>query len=224
MGIIEGLLGLPAAIYYSIRLKSRREEGKHKRRDANIKVRSVVTDAISMVKDYASIDEGQFQKLIDNVPISKKLRRELYKLKRIAEQYKIWRGEAWEIVHDKVVIEQLFFKEVDESLKQVSEGISGVFNKEHTPDIYKAIYQGNLTPELAKESLLKYRRDSTVKFKDSATGEERERPFRDVVEGEQFNSFVNSLIQLHNRESIKMLREMHARFIDRTEAILNEVS
>lgn len=222
--VIAALLGLPAAVYYSLRLTSKWGENREKRRNAEAEVRKALADAINNANDYNSVDKGQFQQLIDDARISRKLRRNLYELKSLAEQYQIWRDESWETVYNKVTVERMIFKDVDESLKQVSESFSGVFDRERTPDIYKAIYQGSLTPEVVKELLLRYRRDSKVRLTDGASGEQKELRFRDVVEGEQFHSFINMLMQLQDREFINMLRDLQRRFLDKAEAIMREIS
>jgi len=89
--------------------------------------------------------------------------------------------------------------------------------------IYKAIYEGNLTFELARDSIMKDRWDEKVKITDTTSGG-TELKLKDVVEGKDFHKLVEELKGLQDRESIKMLRDAQRRFLERAEAILKEVS
>lgn len=224
--IIAALLGLPAAIYYSLRLKSRWDENKEKQHNAVVQAKESLMDIISEAKNY-KFEGWRLTNLVNDFSTPKKLRAKLSELARLAEESGRWRYEAGQIINKEAELASREFEDLDKLFVRIfHSNLASVFRGvERTPSegIYIAIYNGNLSFELARDSVLKDRWESKVKFKDEASGEEKELRFRDVVEGKEFHNFIERLQKLQDRESIKMLREVQARFVYRAEGVMREV-
>lgn len=201
--------------------RGRRQEEQ----DAKVEVNRALMDLISEVKNY-KFESLRLKNRVNDPSTPKRLRAQLSELARLAEECGRWRYEAWQIINKEAELASREFEELDKSFVRIFHSdLASVFRGvERTPSegIYIAIYNRNLSFELARDSVLKDRWESKVKFKDGASGEEKELRFRDVVEGKEFHNFIERLQQLQDRESIKMLRDLVARFLKTAEDLLKE--
>ncbi|GAG22882.1 unnamed protein product, partial [marine sediment metagenome] len=170
---------------------------------------------------------GIFEGLIANVYTLEKTRRKLRELQSLAQEYENWRYEAWRIISTKAEVASKSFEDLDASFRRFFRGgideVFGGMEGSSSEGIYKAIYEGKLTFELARDSIMKDRWDEKVKITDTTSGG-TELKLKDVVECKDFHKLVEELKGLQDREFIKMLRDAQRRFLERAEAILKEVS
>lgn len=225
--IIAAVLALPTAIYYSLRLKSRWGENKEKRRNAIAEAREALVSAIDSAKAYKFA--GVFWATLHRRRIDpftpKKLREDLSQLFTISKECNKWENESWKAVRDRIAAERKDFESLYDFLEVLLGNLDKIFEgRENTlgEGIYKAIYAGNLTFDLARDLILKGRWDKSVTLPghEDAGGKLK---LKDVIEGTDFHKFIEGLKELQDRESIKMLRVLQATFIDRAKAILEEV-
>lgn len=216
--VIAAAIGAISEIYIRVlpEWRRRRREKQH----AKATVKTVVADAINKAKDF-KFDHWKLENCV-NPSTPKKLRALLRELANLADECDTWRSEAWKIIDTEAELASAKFKQLDEVFRDnLPSNLASTFSGAES--IHIAIYSGSLNFEKAEEYVLKGRWDHKVKFVDKASGQEKEWLLREVLEGEEFHKFVNMLIKLQDRESIIMLREAQARFIERAEAILKEV-
>ena len=76
---------------------------------------------------------------------------------------------------------------------------------------------------MAKESVLKGHWDEKVTIRDQH-GEMKELMFKDIIDIREFHKFIENLINLQYRTSIRTLRDAQARLLEKAQLILKEVS
>lgn len=215
-----GLLGIPAAIYYSLRLKSRWEGNRERRRSAKAEVKEVLSKAIDDANQYEYVDLPLQERLRDT-SLPKTLREGLGELVRAGQEYERWRSESCQIVRSEfMVLMTGDFKHLMESLKLFFSFYS-IFVRRG--GIFRAMCAENLTFEVARQLVLEDRRDWSAKAGQEAPEEERELRLRDVVDGKEFHELIGKLKELESRESIKLLRDVQARFVEQAQAIMREI-
>lgn len=209
-----------------IRYLPERRKRKKETEEAKVAARTALEDGIKAAKSY-KFDRWMFKNLIENRAAPKKLRKQLIELSSLAAECAKWRYEAWQTINTEAKLAARDFKGLSESflqvfgsvLEYVFEGTERTFS-EH---IYITIYRGGLTFGQVKDSVLEDMWDSTVALKDKKSGEEKLVKFRDVLEDKEFHEFVSRLQKLQDRESIKMLRDFQARFLNKAESVMKEL-
>ena len=200
-------------------VRKQREEA----RTAKATMGKLIQDIIDNATEFKLLRLGELEKITRNTLISKNLRRKLTEIIDVAKEYEKWRHESWQIVNTEVrrVALGREFKKLDESLRIFGEGLVGIFSGQEYSigeAVYQAVYDGNLTFELARDSILKHR------WEQSAPVGEETITLKDIVEGAPFHKFIEELQQLHNRESLKMLREVRKTLLENAKPILKETT
>jgi len=223
--VIAGLLGLPAAIYYSLRLKSRWKESKDKQQHAKGEVEKALGDIISQIQEYENLKrQSKLREWTNNTLVPKRRRKELNELANLAEEYHKWRWESYQVIRGEFQLaaasQRFEDKHLDEWLRifglyEVTEGRE----REPGETIYKAIYSANLTFELAKDAMLENRRDLLLRVPKETSGEEIEIKLRDIVESDAFYRLTKGLQELQERETIKTVREIRAELLRKAKFI-----
>lgn len=210
--------------FYARFLPAKRKRGEEKQ-NAKAALKKTLGDITNKVQEYENLEpQSRLREWVTNAFVPKRWRPKLAELADLAEEYHEWRWESWRTT--KVEI-QLALKEpnLDETLN--SFGLSGMLSegRERTPGeaIHKAIYQGNLTFELAKEAMLKDRRDSVIKVQDKDSGGEKELRLKEVIEGEAFHNLIDKLQKLQKRELIKMFKNTQLRLLNKTQTIIEAI-
>lgn len=210
--------------FYARFLPAKRKRGEEKQ-NAKAALKKALGDITNKVEEYEYLErQSRLREWVTNAFVPKRWRPKLAELADLAEEYNEWRWESWRTT--KVEI-QLSLKQLslDEMLNPF--GLSGMLSegRERTPGeaIHKAIYQGNLTFELAKEATLKDKWDSLVKVQEKDSGGEKELRLKEVIEGKAFHSFLEELQKLQERESIKMLRNIQLRLLNKAQTIMEAI-
>lgn len=210
--------------FYARFLPAKRKRGEEKQ-NAKAVLKKALGDITSKVEEYEYLErESGLREWVTNAFVPKRWQSKLVELAELAEEYNEWRWESWRTT--KVEI-QLALKELslDEMLN--SFGLSGMLSegRKQTPGeaIHKAIYQGNLTFELAKEAMLKDRWDSVTKAQDKDSGGEKELRLKEVIEGEAFHNLIDELQKLQKRELIKMFKNTQLRLLNKTQTIIEAI-
>jgi len=141
--------------------------------------------------------------------------------------YNRWRYECYQVINSEVRAQSkhldplngAFREFIGSSLEGAFEGTQGSVSE----NIYKAVYKNELTYDVAKESVLKGHWDAKVTIRDEQSGE-KELMFKDMIDGKEFHRFIENLIKLQTRDSIRTLRDARERLLNKTKSILREVS
>ena len=147
---------------------------------------------------------------------------QLGELIQLAIEYYRWRYECFEVINAEVRAQGKQFSTLNDVFSLVFgsdlEGMFGGTEGSASYNIYKAIYKGELTFDMAKESILKgsWDREIVIQGKNVM--------FKDIIDGGDFHKFIESLRKLQNRTSIKTLRNAQAAFLQRAQSLLKEVS
>lgn len=141
----------------------------------------------------------------------------------LAPEYHEWRNECFRFINAEIRAQITQHTILDEaSLNVFHNGFENVMNGldgSRSEEIYRAIYKGELTFDIAKESVLKGYWGSKVKIHDKS-GEEKELMFREIIDGEDFHRLVEELIRLQGRKSLKVLRDTREKFLEMARLIL----
>lgn len=203
-----------------------RENRKRKLEDKE-EIRSFLDMAIFCVESYGSFSASDLDKLVHDAHIPKRLRKELGELVDFALERNRWRYECHQIINSEARAQTKHLDTLNRAFKDViGSTLEGAFQGTEgsaSDNIYKAIYKNSLTFEMAKESVLKDHWDAKVTIRDKL-GEERELMFKDIIDGGEFHKFIENLIKLQNRTSIRTLRDAQARFLKKAQSILQEVT
>ena len=225
---IVGILALLITGFVEVYIRYLPERRKRKKEseDAKVAARSALEEGINSAKSY-KFDRWMFKNLIENPATTKKVRKHLTELSSLATECAKWRYEAWQIVNTEARLAARGFEELNESFYQFfGSSLGHVFEgMEGTPseDIYVTLYRGGLTFGQVRDLVLQDMWDRTIMVKDKRSGAEKSVKFRDVVEGKEFHQFVESLQKLEDRESIRSLRDMQARFLSTAQNLLKEL-
>lgn len=202
--------------------------GKRKRKqEAKLEIQSQVEIAVVYVECYDWGGIGSLQKAFNEAPISKRLREELNDLIKHATEYFKWRYECFQVVNAEVRAQSKYYNILNAAFRHIfgsplEEVFQGTDNT-ISYDIFKEIYKNKLTFNMAKESVLKGRWDRKVSIADEHSVE-REIMFKDIIDGDEFHKFIESLIKLQTRESIKTLRDNQAIFLRKAKTILETLN
>ena len=186
---------------------------------AKAAIRNTLRNNESSLEYFKYFSLGEIQEISNNaVYIPKKLLRELSEIIDLANEYNTWRHECYEVINAEVraqskqypFLDEAFLKVFRSGFEYVLDGVDGSRSEE----IYRAIYQGDLTFDKAKESLLKGYWDNrvTIRYKSS---DEKELMFKDIIEGEDFHRFCTELIKLQKRESLVILRDTRSKLLEK---------
>ena len=130
---------------------------------------------------------------------------------KLALEYYRCRHECFQVINSEVTAQGKQFSTLDDVLSLVfGSDLGGVFGgTEGTASygMYKAIYKGELTFDMAKESILKGNWDREV------VTQGKNVMFKDTIDGADFHKFIESLKKLQNRTSIRTLRNAQAIFL-----------
>ena len=220
--IIAALLGLPAAIYYTLRLKSRWDENKEKQHNAVVQAKESLSHLLKYyVEEWEDVDSIHIQERIKDANTPRLLRKRLQELeRRIAKYHKWWADSNY-------IIESLVKAEVEkrEKLKNlwdyVAKAYEGMPPLEHAMKeaVRYMIYEGNLEGEKVKELLLKNRRDYSVHFPLTGTQVWADQPpeevsklegvvkepqikLKDILDSNDFYRLVEHLKDLEHRPAV----------------------
>jgi len=198
------------------------KENREKKRQARLEIKSQLEIFTVYVELYDWGGMGSLEKAYKDAPISKRLIKELDELMKLALEYYRWRYECFEVINAEVRAYGKQFSTLDDVLSLVFrsnlEGIFGGTEGSANYSIYKAIYKGELTFDMAKESILKGHWDREI------VTQGKNVMFKDIIDGGDFHKFIESLRKLQNRESIKTLRNSQAAFLRKAQSVLKEVS
>ena len=160
--------------------------------------------------------------------MSKKLSSELSEIKELAEEYNQWLHEGRQVVRAEIGMESKRYPTVEKAFKDIfnflPEDILRPYEGDFGEGIYEAIFKGELTFEKARETVIRIGDwDAQVKVQ-AGSGEETTLSFKDIIEGKDFHRLIEELQGLKRRESIKTLRDKQAKFLEKAQLILKEVS
>ena len=197
------------------------KENREKKRQARVEIQAQLEIFEAFVEFYDWGGIGSLEKAYKDVPISKRLVKELDELIKLALEYYRWRYECFEVINAEVRAQGNQFSTLNDVFGLVFrsnlEGMFGGTEGSASYGIYKAIYNGELTFDMAKESILKGNWDREIVIQGKNV------MFKDIIDGGDFHKFIKSLRKLQNRESIKTLRDAQARFLEKARLILKEV-
>ncbi len=198
------------------------KENREKKRQARVEIQAQLEIFMAFVEFYDWGGIGSFEKAYKDAPISKRLVKELDELIELASEYWRWRDECFEVINAEVRAQGKQFSALNDVFSLVFhsnlEGMFGGTEGSASYDIYKAIYKGKLTFDMAKESILKGNWDREI------VTQGKNVMFKDIIDGGDFHKFIESLRKLQNRTSIKILRNAQAAFLQKAQSLLKEVS
>ena len=222
--IIGALIGVfTIGIQFYIWVWPRLQRNAAEKKEAKLKMKGGLEIAIKEAKEYRGFGLGEFGGIIADSRIPQKLRREVRELIGFATECRDWRYESWQVVNTqvKLLARSDEFKKLDKEFKLFDKTLQEEFyGYDGTPSerIYQAIYDGNLTFELARNAILHNRWGEEKKVNDGVM------KFKDVIESGQFHKFIEELKQLQERRSLKMLRSARERLTENAQLILKETT
>ena len=219
--VVIAVAALATAIFgFYVRFLPAWKENRKKKQKAKLEIQARVEIAIAYVESYDWAGIGSLEKAFTEAPISKRLHEELDDLIKYALEYFRWRHECFQVVNAEVRAQSKQFSTLNDVFSLVFgsnlEGIFGGTEGSASYGIYNAIYKGELTFDMAKESILKGNWDREV------VTQGKNVMFKGIIDGGDFHKFIESLRKLQNRESIKTLRDAQARFLEKARLILKE--
>lgn len=129
---------------------------------------------------------------------------------KTTENYHQWLRHCCDLVKMAIKAESKELPTLDDTFMKVFggpiENIMGTYGVLLDGDIFKATFDGQLTHEIAKASVLKNRWDNQV--------------LKDSVEGKDFHKLVEELCRLQESESIESFRIARKDFLDKAQSIL----
>jgi len=221
---VVAVAGVAGEVY--LRLAPQRELRREERQKAQKAIKDELEQKIiPKAKTYRSVELTQLQELTDNRYIPRELRMKLADVIRLAREYGEWRVESWRIVNSEAnrLAQTSAFKELNDSLTALIGGnlydiLSG-YEGHFSEPVYQAIYEGNLTFELARDAVLEHRWDLSKKVDDKTI------KLKDAVESEQFHKCIEQLKAVQDwRQSLRMLRNVRERLLERAQSVLKEVT
>lgn len=217
------IVGVVGEVY--VRLAPQRERRNEERRKLQKAVKNALERGIIVqAKAYRSVRLSELEEAGDNSYIQPNLRAKLVHIVDLAREYDDWRLESWRIVNSEVkrLAQTSEFKKLNDSLMVLLGGdVYGIFSGHEghfSEPVYQAVYQGNLTFELARDAVLERRWDLSKKVDDEIIR------LRDVVESGQFHKCIEELKVVQDwRQSLKMLRNVRDGLLEKAQLILKEV-
>ncbi len=220
--IVLSVAAVATALFeFYVRFLPTWKENREKKRQARVEIQAQLGIFEAFVEFYDWGGIGSLEKAYKDTPISKRLVKELDELIKLALEYYRWRYECFEIINAEVRAQSKQFSTLNDVIRLVSssdlEEVFGGTEGSASYGIYKAIYKGELTFDMAKESILKGNWDREVVIQGKNV------MFRDIIDGGDFHKFIESLRKLQNRTSIKTLRNAQAALLQRVQSLLKEV-
>lgn len=195
-------------------------ENRKKKRQARLEIQAQLEILITYVELYDWGGIGSLEKACKHASIKKRLGKELDELIELSLEYYRWRYECFQIINSEFTAQGKQFSTLNDVFSLVFgsnlEGVFGGTEGSASYGIYKAIYKGELTFDMAKESILKGNWDREV------VTQGKNVMFKDIIDGADFHKFIESLRKLHNRTSIKTLRNAQAIFLQKARSVLKE--
>lgn len=219
--VIGSLIGFfTLGIQFYIWVWPRLQKNAKEKKEAKLKIQAQIEILEVFVEFYDWGGTGSLEKAYKDAPISKQFTKELDELIKLALEYYRWRSECFEVINAEVRAQSKQFSTLNDVFSLVfHSSLEGMFagtEGSASYDIYKAIYKGKLTFDMAKESILKGNWDRKV------VTQGKNVMFKDIVDGGDFHKFVESLRKLQNRTSIKTLRNSQAAFLQKAQSLLKE--
>ncbi len=195
---------------------------KEKKRQARLEIQAQVAILSAGVEFYDWGGIGSLEKAYKDAPISKRLVKELDELMELAREYWRWRYECFEVINAEVRAQDKQLSALNDVFSLVfRSNLEGMFSGTEgsaSYDIYKAIYKGELTFDMAKESILKGNWDREI------VTQGKNVMFKDIIDGGDFYKFIESLRKLQYRTSIKTLRSSQAACLQKAQSLLKKVT
>ena len=220
--IILAVAAVATALFeFYVRFLPTWKENGEKKRQARVEIQARLEIFQAFVEFYDWGGRDSLEKAYRDAPISKRLVKELDELIKLASEYYRWRYECFEVINAEVRAQGKQFSTLNDVISLVFHSdLEGVFSGTEgsaSYGIYKAIYKGELTFDMAKELILKGNWDREIVIQGKNV------MFRDTIDGGDFHKFIESLRKLQNRTSVKTLRNAQAAFLQKAQSLLKEV-
>ncbi len=220
--IVLAVAAVATALFeFYVRFLPAWKENREKKRQARLEIQAQLEILEVSVEFYDWGGIGSLEKAYKDAPISKQLARELDELIKLALEYYRWRYECFEVINAEVRAQSKQFSALNDVFGLVfRSNLEGMFagtEGSASYGIYKAIYKGELTFDMAKESILKGNWDREI------VTQGKNVMLKDIMDGADFHEFIESLRKLQNRTSIRTLRNAQASFLQKAQSILKEV-
>jgi len=221
--IILAVAAVATALFeFYVRFLPAWKENREKKRQARVEIQAQLEILEVSVELYDWGGIGSLEKAYKDASISKQLAKELDELIKLAVGYWRWRYECFEVINAEVRAQSKQFSALNDvfvlvfrrDLEVMFAGIEGSASY----GIYKAIYKGELTFDMAKELILKGNWDREIVIQGKNV------MFRDTIDGGDFHKFIESLRKLQNRTSVKTLRNAQAAFLQKAQSLLKEAT
>jgi hypothetical protein len=224
---IVAIIGVAGEVW--LRLAPQRERQKEERQKAKATVKIELQESlIHKANAYKPVKLGELQKIIKSPYISRNLCAKLTDIASLGKEYDDWRHESWQVVNTEIsrMNEDSQYKDLNESLRAIvggglREAFSG-YDGHYSEPTYKAVYEGKLTFDLARDSFSERRWEQSATVKAGLFGKKKI-TLTDVLGGAQFHRFIEELQQLQKRKCFNMLREVRKILIENAQAISKEV-
>jgi hypothetical protein len=220
---IAAVIGAISEIY--LRLVPSLRKNKKKKKEIQQKI-MVQLDLLSLsIEDFSWDGIGSIEESYKDANISKKLRKKLDELVSLASDYYHWRDECYQIINTEVKAQSKVYPVLDEAsstifrcnFEQLLNGTQG----SRSEKIYRAIFQGKLTFDIVKETLLKDNWEREVIIHNESGGVNKIM-FKVLVDGEIFHHFYNEFAKLQWRKSIRTFKEIQEKLLKNSQLILKE--
>ena len=217
---IVAIAGVAGEVY--LRLSPQRERRKKEKQEILQKIKEELERGIAAnIKLYRYARIGQLENARNEVFLSARLRKLIANMLDIVREYEGWRHESWNIVNFGVKNLSLSaeFKDLSESLNLFGYGLGAFEGRENdiAEKIYQATYNGNLSFELARDSILEGRWDSWTKVGNGII------TLKDIIESAKFHKFIEELKNLEGRLPLKKLRESQSGLLEAAQSLLKEI-
>ncbi len=134
------------------------KENREKKRQARLEIQGQLEIIEAYVQTYDWESTSSLEKAYKDAPISKRLVKELDELTKLASEYFGWRYECFKVINAEVRAQSKQFSTLNDAIRLVyHSNLEGMFSGTEgsaSYGIYKAIYKGELTFDMAKESIL----------------------------------------------------------------------
>ncbi len=221
--IVLAIAAVATALFeFYVRFLPTWKENREKKRQARVGIQSQLEILNAYVEFYNWGSIISLEEAYKDAPISKRSVKELDELIKLAKEYYWWRYESFEVINAEVRAQSKQFSTLNNIISLVFHSdLEGVFSGTEgsaSYNIYKAIYKGELTFDMAKESILKGNWDREIVIQGKNV------MFKDIIDGGDFHKFIESLRKLQNRISIRTLRNAQAAFLQKAQSLLKEVA
>jgi len=221
--IVLAVAAVATALFeFYVRFLPAWKENREKKRQARLEIQAQLVIFQAFVEFYNWGSMSSLEESYKDAPISKRLVKELDELIKLALEYYRWRHECFQVINSEVTAQGKQFSTLNDVFSLVFgsdlEGMFGGTEGSASYNIYKAIYKGELTFDMAKESILKGNWDREI------VTQGKNVMFKDIIDGGDFHKFIESLRKLQDRIPIKTLRNSRAAFLQKAQSLLKEVS